>query len=79
MDRLIKMTKAEYERFCEFRGAENTVKSLQTQMRMQDLEYQGLADAILSAFDMRIDGSEVIVLDVAAAVQAIRLAAELQR
>ena len=35
MERIVKMTEAEYERFCEFRGAEKSVRSLRAQMDMQ--------------------------------------------
>ena len=64
MERIVKMTEAEYERFCEFRGTEKTVRSMRAQMDMQR---------------MRIDGSQIIVLDHEKAAQALRLAAEMQR
>lgn len=79
MERIIKMTEAEYERFCEFCGAEKTVRSMRAQMDMQRAEQEKLAQAVDEAFDMRIDGSQIIVLDREKAAQALRLAAEMQR
>ena len=79
MERTIKMTEAEYERFCEFRGTEKTVRSMRAQMDMQRAEQEKLAQAVDEAFDMRIDGSQIIVLDHEKAAQALRLAAEMQR
>ena len=79
MERIVKMTEAEYERFCEFRGTEKTVRSMRAQMDMQRAEQEKLAQAVDEAFDMRIDGSQIIVLDQEKAAQALRLAAEMQR
>ena len=79
MERIVKMTEAEYERFCEFRGAEKTVRSMRAQMDMQRAEQEKLAQAVDEAFDMFEDSGEIIVLDQEKAAQALRLAAEMQR
>ena len=79
MERIVKMTEAEYERFCEFRSAEKTVRSLRAQMDMQRAEQEKLAQAVDEAFDMFEDSGEIIVLDHKKAAQALRLAAEMQR
>ena len=79
MERIVKMTEAEYERFCEFRGAEKTVRSMRAQMDMQRAEQEKLAQAVDEAFDMFEDSGEIIVLDHKKAAQALRLAAEMQR
>lgn len=74
----VTMTEAEYERFCEFRGAEKAVRSMRAQMDMQRAEQEKLSQAVIDAFDMRVDGSEVLVVDLNRAAQALRLAAEMQ-
>lgn len=79
MERIVKMTEAEYERFCEFRGTEKTVRSMRAQMDMQRAEQEKLAQAVDEAFDMFEDSGEIIVLDHKKAAQALRLAAEMQR
>ena len=74
----VTMTEAEYERFCEFRGAEKTIQAIRGQTKLQVMKYEELAQAVDEAFDIRIDGSEVIVLDQEKAAYALRLAAEMQ-
>lgn len=78
MERIVKMTEAEYERFCAFRGAEKTIQAIRGQTKLQVMKYEELAQAVDEAFDIRIDGSEVIVLDQEKAAYALRLAAEMQ-
>ncbi len=77
MERIVRMSEAEYDRFCEFRGTEKTVRSMRAQMDMQRAEQEKLAGAVEEAFDIRIDGSQIIVLDQEKAMQALRLAAEI--
>ena len=36
MERIVRMSETEYDRFCEFQGAEKTVRSMRTQMDMRD-------------------------------------------
>mgnify|MGYP001856687874 CR=1 FL=1 len=79
MERIVRMSEVEYDRFCEFQGAEKTVRSMRAQMDMQRAEYDRLAEVVEEAFDIRIDGSQIIVLDQEKAMQALRLAAEIQR
>ena len=78
MERIVRMSEAEYDRFCEFRGTEKTVRSMRAQMDMQRAEQEKLSQAVIDAFDMRVDGSEVLVVDLNRAAQALRLAAQMQ-
>ena len=52
---------------------------MRAQMDIQRAEHEKLAEVVEEAFDIRIDGSQIIVLDQEKAMQALRLAAEIQR
>ena len=74
MVRTITMSEEEYERFCAFRGVEKTVSSVRAQGLQEARAHNELAEAVLAAFDMRVDGSEIILCDKEKAVRALMLA-----
>lgn len=74
MERIVRMSEAEYDRFCEFRGTEKTVRSVRAQGLQEARAHNELAEAVLAAFDMRVDGSEIILCDKEKAVRALMLA-----
>lgn len=79
MERIVRMSEAEYDRFCEFRGTEKTVRSMRAQMDMQRAEHEKLAQAVDEGFYMFHCSGEIVVRDQKKAAQALRLAAEIQR
>ena len=76
MEQVVRMSAAEYERFQDFRGAEKTVASIRTQMRIAHDACAQLARAVQDALDARVDGTDARIVDSAAAYRALTLSAE---
>ena len=77
MERIVRMSEAEYDRFCEFRGTEKTVRSMHAQMDIQRAEHEELAPAADEGFYMFHCSGEIDVREQKKAAQALRLAAEI--
>lgn len=72
-EKTVTISESEYRRYLAFRGAENTISNLRTELNMKNRECRNLAMAVSCGLERRCDG-RVYLIDEECAGQAISLA-----